>query len=1493
MRRFLLGMSGLFVLTGASAQFKVQGVPYDLPVNRRAYQADKQLLKAAFNDSFTMDHIEMWSGEGSNRAALAMQWNNGLETNALVWGYRWDGKGTGESMLRAIAKAETRFFIMSETGTAFGSTIAGIGYDANGDGAFSVVKNGEEFFPNEEGVIFVSGYNYDGFSPKDAADYWQSGWNSGYWSYWVKNSAADSWGYSGLGATTRELTNECWDGWNFAVNMNASEWLPLAAVEKPGPSVPRFNKHPESISADPGYTVTLSVGVGGTKPSLQWYKDNVAIKGANTKNLVLGDTKETDSGIYHCVATNDLGMAVSEKATVAIGEKTLSYAINTNQTVKVEADKRYAGFIGTLNIPATATIDGKSYPVTDIARDAFAGCDRIVSATLPASIQTIGNNAFKECTSLAEVAFGSEIRQIGDSAFLGCALLQEAVLPNTLIHIGKRAFVGCDELERLHLGNSIESVGEEAFYDCRKVTELTIPKTLTSIGMKSFSNMQGIKSVVYLPETDELPEYIFHNWRTLTTVELPATLKKIGKYAFYYCTSLHTVSMPEAIEEIGDYAFHSCSKLTALPLKQTKKIGQYAFNGCSLLAGFKLPETLESLGKYAFYNCKKLTEIVIPKGITNIGDNTFYGATALTSVRFEGAVTTFGNNVFQNCTSLTSFAVPASVTKLGNNTFKGCSMLEEVFFGDELKYLGTSSTNSNNMFENCKKLKKVVLGANLTAIGNYAFSGCAALQEIIYTSTTAPAVPGANAFKGVKNTCKVYVAGDLEETFKSTNYWKTLTIIGVDDPAPVYWIGEGENKATVAISWSDQKTPAIQLWGYRWKDTAPSAEEVIKQIVKADPRLFAVICPTLGAISGLGFDLNGKNTIAMIVSGNTTYPKYSDDGLFEATEANFREWIPADGEDHWNAPSKELSANWSCYLRNGLVGWSETEASLPAVTLKNGDCLNWVFDAAKWEDWKSIANFTATQPYVKKEIDYTNGFFVVNEDWFGWDNGTVNFVTDAYEIIYRAYRDENPGETFGVTTQFGTIYGDNFYFVSKQAHASGESADKGGRLVIADAKTLKKKASFEVINGGDGRSFLGVDPSIGYVATASGIELLNIPELKLIGSIEGTGEGSSYSGQIGNMERIGNQVFALKQSVGILVIDAVTHTVQHTISCPNASMMTLSKDGTVWVAVSGQNKLMAIDPVSLATKEISCPAGIKVSSSWGAWNAGNFCASAHENALYLATGGAFSLTTIVKYDIDKDLFTPDFFILPDQDKTNKQILYGAGVRVDPLTDQLVITTTEAGYGSHYQKNWIHMADAKTGKLIRTIVPENYYWFPAMPVFTDCYAPELNVPAQYEVQDQEMIIPLNTLVTDKDGQDAAIRVWASPGDWSVLSTEVAYPNLKLSGLTSGETDLTLKVESNGKVISQTIPVSVAVGTSLNDVEAIVEVSVYPNPAYGQVYVKAGMDNEVVISDLSGRCIESRIQKSPTEQFDLTGLPQGVYLVRIKDAENCRTLRFIKK
>lgn len=153
------------------------------------------------------------------------------------------------------------------------------------------------------------------------------------------------------------------------------------------------------------------------------------------------------------------------------------------------------------------------------------------------------------------------------------------------------------------------------------------------------------------------------------------------------------------------------------------------------------------------------------------------------------------------------------------------------------------------------------------------------------------------------------------------------------------------------------------------------------------------------------------------------------------------------------------------------------------------------------------------------------GFWIVNEDWFGHDNGTVNrFKRTGYttlEPVYRAYRAANDGETFGVTTQFGAIWGDNFYFTSKQ----------GNRLVVANARTLKRKAVFTEI-GGDGRAFVGLTDRKAYVGHNRGVAVFDIPSLTITRQLEG------ISSQTGDMRLAAGKVFVVTQKEGLCVVDA-------------------------------------------------------------------------------------------------------------------------------------------------------------------------------------------------------------------------------------------------------------------------------------------------------------------------------------------------------------------
>ena len=187
-----------------------------------------------------------------------------------------------------------------------------------------------------------------------------------------------------------------------------------------------------------------------------------------------------------------------------------------------------------------------------------------------------------------------------------------------------------------------------------------------------------------------------------------------------------------------------------------------------------------------------------------------------------------------------------------------------------------------------------------------------------------------------------------------------------------------------------------------------------------------------------------------------------------------------------------------------------------------------------------------------------HGFYIANEDWFGHDDGSVNYIQEDGKVHYRVYREANPGELLGATTQYATVYGDNVYFVSKQ----------GLRFVVADAKTLKKKTAISYI-GGDGRFFIGVSPDKGYIATSNGIKIFDIANLSVGASIE------NISGEVGNMCLVGDHAFAVVKSKGVHIINTRTDKLEKVIEGSYATL-TQSKDGNVWIGAG--SKLIKMNP---------------------------------------------------------------------------------------------------------------------------------------------------------------------------------------------------------------------------------------------------------------------------------------------------------------------------
>lgn len=475
-----------------------------------------------------------------------------------------------------------------------------------------------------------------------------------------------------------------------------------------------------------------------------------------------------------------------------------------------------------------------------------------------------------------------------------------------------------------------------------------------------------------------------------------------------------------------------------------------------------------------------------------------------------------------------------------------------------------------------------------------------------------------------------------------------------------------------------------------------------------------------------------------------------------------------------------------------------------------------IIEASDGQGAKDTVTVKVVEPNRTPYEGYQDGTFLLNEAWFGHENADMNFLTADDSLMYRVYERENPGEAFGATASSATIYGGRMYVMSKQqADGGDETTHAGGRLVVLDAKTLKKIAGFDEICGGDGRSVVGVNPHKVYLGTTAGVVTFDVDNMAIGHIIDGTQGKTLYQGQIGDMVKAGPYVFAAQQNKGTLVIDAVADTVVTTIANGKIQGVAQDYEGMVWLA--SEDSLHRIDPATCQIKEkLKLPQGVNISCSWGAWRPVAFCASRTKNVLYWHKSGGMmgGGSDYYRYEIGTDIsnLKPFFSLdtLKAAKESEKQIMYGSP-RIDDRTNRLIVMATQSGWGANYEHNWLHLVDGTTGELQKTFKLKQYYWFQELPVFPDKYAPEFNGVNGYvtlEKGGQPYTADLAGSVSDRDNIAYNISIALSDsGDANVADVTLDGTTLAIQPVGAGTTKAILTAESNGITTEQEIYITV--------------------------------------------------------------------------------------
>ena len=245
----------------------------------------------------------------------------------------------------------------------------------------------------------------------------------------------------------------------------------------------------------------------------------------------------------------------------------INYLIKENEGVKY-AIVDYGYYEGEIVIPSSVVIDGQEYPVKEIGKKAFIGCNKITTVALPEGLTCIDSLSFFDCGRLSSVLLPASLTSIGTNAFSNCEELSDVAFPTGLKSIGSHAFIRCNNLTSIYIPESVISIGVDAFGGCATLSSIIVHDD------NALYDSRGNCNAIIETATNTL-------LNGCSNTVIPESVASIGSVAFYGNILLKSIIIPKSVIRIGDNAFADCINLISITIpKSVMTIESFAFYGC-------------------------------------------------------------------------------------------------------------------------------------------------------------------------------------------------------------------------------------------------------------------------------------------------------------------------------------------------------------------------------------------------------------------------------------------------------------------------------------------------------------------------------------------------------------------------------------------------------------------------------------------------------------------------------------------------------------------------------------------------------------------------------------------------------------------------------------------------------------------------------------------------------------------------------------------------
>lgn len=439
-----------------------------------------------------------------------------------------------------------------------------------------------------------------------------------------------------------------------------------------------------------------------------------------------------------------------------------------------------SGVSGDVSIPNT---------IETIGQTAFKTCPNLEKINIPASVKSIdatinasiyasstyitvdgGNTYYKDINGVLVTKDGRKLITF-PAKYSGTLGNNTYKVPDGVKTIASEAFGhATPNLKKINL-NQVETIEGSAFDWASGLKEVTFGASVSSIAEGAFVNCENLEKFIVdtnNPNYKSRDDIIYTKngetlvlWPTKKTghYNIPEDVKYIQPKAFYG-TNITSVKFPSTLEEIGVEAFRFC-KLETLDFgtnSHLKKIRYFAFaNTEQLTGGIVIPASVETIEGEMFHWTYKVTSVHIADGskLKEIYSEAFINMQGLETFVFDGSadqLTNIHTKTFANNPKLKHFEVPQNVTSIGKGAFLDTPSLETVTF----KTPAHIATIGNGAFGN-SGIKTISLPESVTKIGEQAFDNCKNLETISIPKNVA------NIETGAFNFCEALTAFNVDK----------------------------------------------------------------------------------------------------------------------------------------------------------------------------------------------------------------------------------------------------------------------------------------------------------------------------------------------------------------------------------------------------------------------------------------------------------------------------------------------------------------------------------------------------------------------------------------------------------------------------------------------------------------------------------------------------------------------------------------------------------